>query len=79
MTSPGDPVYTAAQIIQACEQGVHNPQLIPRSDQLTAARMILIAASSSWSVPDRLTETLESFPTTQTLFPQPLNHQETKQ
>lgn len=41
MTSPADPVYVAAQIIQACEQGVHNPQLIPRSDQLAAARWIL--------------------------------------
>lgn len=70
MTSPGDPVYVAAQIIQACEQGVHNPQLIPRTDQLQAARLIL-SAVGLYGYDDSLTVTLDSFPTTQPLFPNP--------
>lgn len=75
MTSPGDPIYIAAQIIQACQQGVHDPDMQPRPDQLQAARTILLALQ----LPEphrRLQHILNQMPTTQTLFPTPLNHQE---
>lgn len=68
MTSPGDPIYIAAQIIQACEQGVHNPQLIPRTDQMLAARLIVESAGDSAIMRAWLPVELAKFPTTQTLF-----------
>ena len=67
MTSPGDPIWTAAQIIQACQQGVHDPDMQPRPDQLEAARTILLALQ----LPQphrRLRHALDQIPTTQTLF-----------
>lgn len=71
MTSPGDPIYIAAQIIQACEQGVHNPQLIPRTDQIAAARLILKALTPDVYKCIDLIDALNQFPTTQPLFPNP--------
>ena len=72
MTSPGDPVYVAAQIIQACEQGVHNPDTALKTHHLTAARAIIACLiPDPWNThrPARnLAEHLDRHPTTQTLF-----------
>ena len=74
MTSPAGPSWVAAQIIAACELGVHDPQTQPRTDQLEAARIIVGALTQPHQINTaqrQLAAALDQQPTTQTLFPTP--------